>query len=51
MIRVYRKGSWPKKKKIYYPGTFPNMKAAKNFVRARKYEEGITIEVTDRIEK
>ena len=48
MYRVFYSGSWPKKKKNYFPGKFEKRKQARNFCRNHQYRySGLHIEHPD----
>jgi len=42
-FRVYRKGIYPKPKKHFYDALFASRRAARNYCRMRRFEEGLTI--------
>lgn len=43
MFRVYWKGEWPKKKRIFHPGEFENRQKARQWCRNHSWYEGLTI--------
>jgi hypothetical protein len=43
MFKVYWKGEWPKKKRIFHPGEFENRQQARQWCRNHLYYEGLTI--------
>lgn len=42
-FRVFKKGEYPKKKKLFYKENFETRKKALNFCRNRKHESGLTL--------
>lgn len=52
--RVYYRGTYPQKKKQYWPGQFPSRRAARNWCRNHRFQyEGLTIvgPMVDQVER
>lgn len=51
MYKVYKEGTYPKKKKHFFKNDFESRQKARNFCRNRSYEVGLVIVHPDNSEE